>query len=77
MSSVRVRRIIETVAGLAALGVSALVYAAYRRDIRAARVRIASGSQRFAVPRTLDEREREEAVRLRRIAARRVQSRTR
>ena len=44
MSSVRLRRVIETVAGLAAFGISAFVYAAYRRDIRAAHMRIASGS---------------------------------
>ena len=44
MSSGRAQRVIGTVAGLAAVGISACVYAAYRRDIRAARVRIASGS---------------------------------
>ena len=44
MSSARARRVFGTVAGLAALGGSAFVYAAYRRDIHAARRRIASGS---------------------------------
>ena len=45
MSSGLVRRVIGAVAGIAALGISAFVYAAYRRDIRAAYVRIAAGSR--------------------------------
>ena len=44
MSRGRARGVIGTVAGLAALGIGAVVHAAYRRDIRAARVRIASRS---------------------------------
>ncbi len=45
MNSVHTRRVIGTVAGLAALGIGAYAYAAYRRDICAARARIDSGSQ--------------------------------
>jgi len=45
MSGVRNRRVIGTVAGLVALGIGAYANAAYRRDIRAARARIESGSQ--------------------------------
>jgi 2-hydroxy-6-oxonona-2,4-dienedioate hydrolase len=45
MKAVRTRRVIGTVAGLAALGIGASVYAVYQRDIRAARARVESGSQ--------------------------------
>ena len=41
---------IWTIAGLAALGIGASASAAYRRDIRAARARIDSGSQVAATP---------------------------
>jgi pimeloyl-ACP methyl ester carboxylesterase len=44
VSSARVQRVTGIVAGLAALGLSAFIYAAYRRDIRGARVRIRSAS---------------------------------
>jgi 2-hydroxy-6-oxonona-2,4-dienedioate hydrolase len=39
------QRIIGTVVGLAAFGIGASAYAAFRRDIRAARARIEAGSQ--------------------------------
>jgi pimeloyl-ACP methyl ester carboxylesterase len=45
MYGMRIRSVIAAVAGLAALGIGTAAYAAYRRDIRAARARIASGSQ--------------------------------
>jgi 2-hydroxy-6-oxonona-2,4-dienedioate hydrolase len=48
MNSMRIRRVMGTVGGLAALGIWASVHAAYRRDIRAARMRVDSGSQMAA-----------------------------
>lgn len=45
MNGALTRRLIGTVAGLAAVGVGAFTYAAYRRAIRAARARIESGSE--------------------------------
>lgn len=45
MNGARTRSLIGTVARLAALGVGAFTYAAYRRAIRAARARIQSGSE--------------------------------
>src|SRR5512142_2235151 len=44
MNSVRTRHLVGTVAGLAALGIGASIYAAYQREIRAARARIEAGS---------------------------------
>jgi pimeloyl-ACP methyl ester carboxylesterase len=40
----RIRRVVWTLAGLAALGVALYTYAAYQRDIRVARGRVATGS---------------------------------
>jgi pimeloyl-ACP methyl ester carboxylesterase len=45
VSSARTRRIIWAVAGVAGVGIAASTYAAYRRDIRAARARIDSRSE--------------------------------
>lgn len=45
MNRMRARNVVATVAGLAALGIGASAYAAYRRDIRAARARVESGSR--------------------------------
>ena len=45
MAKARIHRPITTLVVLAAIGLPLLVYASYRRDLRSAEVRIATGSQ--------------------------------
>jgi pimeloyl-ACP methyl ester carboxylesterase len=45
MNHMRARNVVAAAAGLVALGIGTSAYAAYRRDIRAARARVESGSR--------------------------------